>query len=640
MTRPASFLSTLIDAFGNLPRGQKRMVMIMLDVGAFALSVWFALYLRLGNWLVETHQFGMLFLIGISIAFPVMWWCGVYKAIFRFVGAGMLATLFRAYVIYGLASLFLFGVWGVHGIPRTTSVIQPLVFFALVVGIRTISAFLLLELLGRKIHLADVRVALIYGAGNAGQQLARSLQAERDIRIAGYLDDDVRLAGQKLDGLRIYNAADLEHVQRKTQATMVLLALPQSNRNRRREIIDRLSKLPVEVHALPRLRELVEGKVTYSDVRPVELDDLLGREAVAPNEVLLARTAFEKTVLVTGAGGSIGSELCRQILRLRPARLVLAEMSEHALYLIDRELHQIAKEEGLGCEIVTELINIADRPSTERMFARWKPETVFHTAAYKHVPLVEANVIGGLRNNILGTLNCAEAAHSNEVGHFVLISTDKAVRPTNAMGASKRVCELILQALAADRPKTRFAMVRFGNVLGSSGSVVPQFLSQIREGGPVTLTHRDITRFFMTIPEAAQLVIQAGAMAEGGEVYLLDMGEPVRIYDLARSMIHLSGLTVRDEDEPDGDISIVEVGLRPGEKLYEELLIDAQSQPTNHPRILKAREAWISLEELRQEVAEMSKALAEGDRAAALSILSHLVPEYQPFRRGVASNTA
>lgn len=625
----SQLLIALLEGFSDLARWQKRLVMIALDLNVFAISIWLALYLRLGSWLIDGRQLATLGLIGLALVAPVMWFFGVYRAIFRFVGAGMMGTLFRAYLVYGTLMLLLFGVWGVSGVPRTAGVIQPLLFFALVVGTRTTAGFLLLELLGRPVDNGNVRVALVYGAGSAGQQLVRSLQSERDIRIAGYLDDDRRLAGQKLDGYRIFDSVDLEVVQRETQASTVLLALPGSSRARRREIVDRLSRLPVEVLAVPRISELVDGRVSISDVRPLEIDDLLGREPVAPNEVLLARTTFAKTVMVTGAGGSIGSELCRQILRLRPKRLVLAEMSEHALYVIDRELRENCEVEGLKCEIVTELVNIADGPTTERLFARWRPHTVFHAAAYKHVPLVEGNVIGGMRNNIIGTFNCAQAARATGVSHFILISTDKAVRPTNAMGASKRVCELILQGLTAEGGATRFAMVRFGNVLGSSGSVVPRFLAQIREGGPVTLTHREMTRFFMTIPEAAQLVIQAGAMAEGGEVYLLDMGKPVRIYDLALSMIHLSGLSVRDADQPEGDIEIIEVGLRPGEKLYEELLIDAQSRPTNHSRIMMARERQLPMKQLREDIEAMQRAFAAGDRNAAINLLKKLVPEYR-----------
>jgi FlaA1/EpsC-like NDP-sugar epimerase len=377
------------------------------------------------------------------------------------------------------------------------------------------------------------------------------------------------------------------------------------------------------------MTELVEGRVSLRDLREVRIEDLLGREAVAPDERLLARVISGKTVMVTGAGGSIGSELCRQILRTGPARLVLAEMNEANLFHIEREL-RTNPAIGTRIDLVADLVNTSDQAQCDRMMARWKPHTIFHAAAYKHVPLIEANVLAGLRNNIESTLNVAQAARVHGCRHMVLISSDKAVRPTNVMGASKRVCELVLQAMADEAQTPIYSMVRFGNVLGSSGSVVPQFEEQIARGGPVTITHRDITRFFMTIPEAAQLVIQAGGLAQGGEVFLLDMGEPIRIADLAKTMIELSGRTVRGPDVPEGDIEIREIGLRPGEKLYEELLIDCESSATPHPRILLARESGWPAERLFPELNTLRSCLADGDREGALAVVKRLVPEYVP----------
>jgi FlaA1/EpsC-like NDP-sugar epimerase len=361
----------------------------------------------------------------------------------------------------------------------------------------------------------------------------------------------------------------------------------------------------------------------------VQIEDLLGRDPITPNELLMGRSIVAKGVMVTGAGGSIGSELCRQIIQFRPRRLILVEQSEYLLYEIERELRQLAAEEGCRVEIVPELADVADRDSVFRIFKRWRPESVYHAAAYKHVPLVEANPIAGLRNNIFSTLYCALAAEAVGVGRFILVSTDKAVRPTNVMGASKRVCELIFQARAHEQQATLFTMVRFGNVLGSSGSVVPLFKSQIAAGGPVTITHRDVTRFFMTIPEASQLVIQAGGMARGGEVFVLDMGQPLHIQDLAETMIRLSGLSVRDATTPDGDIEIVEVGLRPGEKLYEELLIGDNPAATMHPRIMQARETMLPWETLSGSLDDLESFLKRGDAAGALRILRKLVPEYR-----------
>ena len=379
---------------------------------------------------------------------------------------------------------------------------------------------------------------------------------------------------------------------------------------------------------MPGIREITDGKVSISDLRQIEVTELLSRDSVRADPGLMANTISGRTVLVTGAGGSIGSELCRQIARYGPKRLVLAEMTEAALFSVEGEMRALVAAGKADFEIVAELGSLVEQATCDRLFERWMPETVFHAAAYKHVPIVEANAIAGVRNNVLSTLNCAQAARDNGAERFILVSTDKAVRPTNVMGASKRVCELVLQAMSEEPGNTVFSMVRFGNVLGSSGSVVPFFQRQIAQGGPVTLTHRDVTRFFMTIPEAAELVIQAGAMAQGGEVYLLDMGEPITIYSLAQTMIRLSGRTVKDAANPDGDIEIVEVGLRPGEKLYEELLIDGEAEKTAHERIFRAREEGICWNELQPELIFMRDALDNGDSAAIRGLLARLVSGY------------
>ena len=448
--------------------------------------------------------------------------------------------------------------------------------------------------------------------------------------LVGFVDDDARLDGQRLDGVRVFGSFRLRQVLQDTAADEVLLAIPSASRARRREIIEELQGEDVYVRSLPSLTNVIDGSITVSDLREIQIEELLGREAVAANELLMSRTIVGKRVLVSGAGGSIGSELCRQMVRCRPARLVLLEQSEFALYSIERELDAMMRALGETVPLELELANVSERSAMRRVYNRHRPETVFHAAAYKHVPLVEANPISGLRNNIMGTLYSVEAAEEFGATNFTLISTDKAVRPTNIMGASKRVCELILQARAANPDVgTIFSMVRFGNVLGSSGSVVPLFKAQIAAGGPLTLTHREITRYFMTIPEAAQLVIQASAMAKGGEVFVLDMGEPVRIADLARAMVRLSGLNIRDADHPDGDIEIVETGLRPGEKLYEELLIGNNPEPTNHPRIMRARERLLQWSELDAMLKELDTTIrGTGDAVAAMQIIGRLVPEY------------
>ncbi|MCH2486951.1 MAG: polysaccharide biosynthesis protein [Erythrobacter sp.] len=565
------------------------------------------------------------------VLFPIIFIAtGAYRHIFRFAGSGTIMQLAHAVGILAIPLILIFTLVQFDGIPRTIAILFPILFFLLTAISRIMARYLLVDLLGTDGSLQAKR-CLIYGAGASGQQLASSIRHDPGFLLVAYADDDIRLDRQRLDGLTVHHSERLPGLIERRAIDTVFLAMPSISRERRKEVIGKLSGLDVNVQLLPSVADLVDGKVSVSDLREIRIEDLLGRNSVAPNELLLSRTIRDKTVLVTGAGGSIGSELCRQIIRAIPKRLVLDEVIEVNLYVIEREMTATAGFEGEArTEIVPQLINMADRPQVDRLFSRWRPHTVFHAAAYKHVPLVEANVVSGLRNNIDGTLNAGLAAKANRVAHFVLISTDKAVRPTNVMGASKRVCELVLQALAKTPGQTRFAMVRFGNVLGSSGSVVPQFERQIRAGGPVTLTHRDITRFFMTIPEAAQLVIQAGAMAEGGEVFLLDMGAPIRIYDLARSMIELSGRSVRDETNPDGDIEIVEVGLRPGEKLFEELLIDSESRPTHHPRIMHAHEYSLEESELMPVLDQLHACFLDGDRDTALSILRRLVPEYTP----------
>ena len=508
--------------------------------------------------------------------------------------------------------------------------LHPIIFLALLSVSRMTIRFALVDILHRANGGRELRRVLIYGAGRAGQQLSLSLRHEPHVQVLGYIDDDVRLNGQRLDGIPIYSSDRLAWSIRTLMIDEVLIGLPRISRARRKEIIDSLQDFQVQVRVLPSLSRIIDGEFSINDLRAVQVEDLLGRDPVAPNTLLMGRNIASKTVLVSGAGGSIGSELCRQILSFRPRRLILVDQSEFALYAIDDELTAAAAIDGSETEIITELGNVADRHSVSRIYSRWKPDTVFHAAAYKHVPLVEANPVSGLRNNIFGTLYSCLAAEDVGVATFILISTDKAVRPTNIMGASKRVCELILQARSARQRSTVFTMVRFGNVLGSSGSVVPRFMAQIRAGGPVTLTHRDITRYFMTIPEAAQLVIQAGAMAKGGEVFVLDMGQPVRIRDLAAAMIRLSGLSVCDDAHPDGDIEIREIGIRPGEKLYEELLIGENPQPTMHERIIRASETMLDWDDLERALDVLSGHLARGGAREALDILRELVPEYAP----------
>lgn len=622
------------------PRGQKRMIVLALDVVLCLLSSFAAFSLRVGALDFPAEPF-LLFATAATLLFiPIFYWAGAYSAIFRFSGVGTIRDIGRGVAVYTAILIGLFMINSFPGIPRTVAVIHPIIFFGLTSFSRITMRQLLTELGGDLATGRLIRRAVIYGAGSAGLQLALSLRHASEIALVGFVDDDARLAGHRLEGLRVHDSEALDDVIQRYAIDTVLLALPNVGRQRRREIIERLEELSVQVQTLPQIEQIVNGRVSVDDLREVQIEDLLGRDPVEPDEALLRRTIAGKTVLVTGAGGSIGSELCRQIADLGPARLVLVEITEHALYEIEAELRERTDRRGVPLPLEAELLNLVDAKAVRRVFERWKPDTVFHAAAYKHVPLVEKNVISGLRNNILGTRHAALAAEAVGVQRFILISTDKAVRPTNVMGASKRVCEQVLQALDIAGSNTRFAMVRFGNVLGSSGSVVPRFKQQIRDGGPVTLTHRDITRYFMTIPEAAQLVIQAGAMAEGGEVYLLDMGEPIRVYELAEALIRLSGLTVRDERDPDGDIEIVEVGLRPGEKLYEELLIGSEAEATGHSRIWRGRESALDRDKLDALLARLIEALDRGDSEGAVVQLRRLVPEYSSKERSPVAEVA
>jgi FlaA1/EpsC-like NDP-sugar epimerase len=517
---------------------------------------------------------------------------------------------------------------GVPNVPRTVGIIQPILLLLFVGASRALARVWLGDQYLSILKRTSRPKVLIYGAGTSGRQLAAAMANSHEMRVAGFLDDDERLHGHVLNGLPIYNPDDLSGLVVTLNVGDVLLAMPTVSRKRRNEILGQIRSAHVSVRTLPSVIDLAQGKVGVSDLRELDIDDLLGREPVSPNHILLAKNIVGKVVLVTGAGGSIGSELCRQIFSIGPEKLLLIEQSEFALYAIHQELEGKLSNRKIG--LVPLLASVQDQERMHEIVSTWKPDTVYHAAAYKHVPLVEHNPAEGIKNNVLGTLKAAQAAAENGVSDFVLVSTDKAVRPTNIMGASKRLAEMVLQALAATNPGPKFTMVRFGNVLGSSGSVVPKFRQQIRDGGPITLTHPEITRYFMTIPEAAQLVIQSGAMAKGGDVFVLDMGQSVKIIDLARRMIELSGLAVKDSENPDGDIEIEITGLRPGEKLYEELLIGENPKPTSHPRIMKAHEDFLPWAELLPKLNALEMALNVNDVTVVRLMLQQLVSGYAP----------
>jgi FlaA1/EpsC-like NDP-sugar epimerase len=632
----AAIIISGLSWLANLDRRAKKIIAFLADSAICVFAIWLAFSLRLGDWQLWTTPVKSVLLASFLFWPPLFLMFGVYRSIFRFAGSGTITELARAILIFMLAMAVTFTIMAVPGVPRTIGILVPILFFLGLVLSRITVRYIISDLLGQRAFGGEAKRVLIYGAGSAGQQLALSTRHYPGMFLLGFVDDDIRLKGQRLDGNPVFHSSDLKGQVVRLGVTDILLAVPSMSRSARKKIVDELRQLSVHVQTLPQIQDIVAGKVTIADLREVEVDDLLGRDAVAPNQLLMGRTIIGKTVLVTGAGGSIGSELCRQIMAIGPRRLVLVEMTEYALYKIEQELvgHMASGHFRADIEVIPELINTTAARPVASLLTSYCPDTVFHAAAYKHVPLLEHNPISGMGNNIISTKNMALAAEKCGVSHFILISTDKAVRPTNVMGASKRVCEQILQAKAKAGSKTRFSMVRFGNVLGSSGSVVPRFKEQIASGGPVTLTHKDIIRYFMTIPEAAQLVIQAGSMAEGGEVFVLDMGKPVKIYDLASTLINLSGLTIRDEANPDGDIAIEEIGLRPGEKLFEELLIGENPMPTKHKRIMQAMEGHIEWKYLSNLIEQLESYIHAGDRDAAVGLLRELVPEYRPEAGG------
>ena len=607
---------------------------VCVDLSLCILTVWLAFYLRLGEFISLVHQSdwaqGLIrsSAVAIFLAIPIFVISGLYRAIFRYSGWPALLTVARAVGIYSLLYVTVFSVVGVKGVPRTVGIIQPMLLLFFVGASRALVRVWLGDQYLGILRQASRPKVLVYGSGTTGRQLVAAMANSHEMQVVGFLDDDDRLHGHVLNGQPIYNPSDLASLASSQNISNVLLAMPGISRKRRNELLAQIRSARVSVRTLPSVTDLAQGKVTISDLRELDIDDLLGREPVMPNHILLAMNVQSKIVMITGAGGSIGSELCRQILAVGPSKLLLIEQSEFALYAIHQELEEKLAERLI--ELVPLMASVQDEERMREIMSTWRPDTVYHAAAYKHVPLVEHNPAEGIKNNVFGTLCAAQAAADSGVSDFVLISTDKAVRPTNIMGASKRLAELVLQALAATNPGTKFSMVRFGNVLGSSGSVVPKFRQQIRDGGPITLTNPEITRYFMTIPEAAQLVIQAGAMAKGGDVFVLDMGQPVKILDLAIRMVELSGLTIKDAQNSEGDIEIEITGLRPGEKLYEELLIGENPHRTTHPRIMKAQEEFIPWEVFEDKLNALHLLLNSNDVSLIRSTLKDILPGYTP----------
>ncbi|RZL92415.1 MAG: polysaccharide biosynthesis protein, partial [Variovorax sp.] len=608
-----------------LPRPAKRLLALAVDSALCVLCVWLAFSLRFEAWTAIKGSQWWSVAVAVAFALPLFVVSGLYRAIFRYAGGAALMALVRACAMFGAAYMLVFTVVGMPTVPRSIGVLTPLLLFVAVGASRLVARYWLGGLYVSVLQRRALKQVVIYGAGQAGRQLAAALAHSRDMVVRAFVDDAVQLQGSTLNGLRIRRPAWLVANAARLGITDVLLALPSASRARRAAILNELLPLHLHVRTLPGMADLAHGRVQVQDLHEVDIEDLLGRDTVAPATDLLHRHIRDQVVLVTGAGGSIGSELCRQIVQQAPSTLLLVERSEYALYAIHQELQALAPH----ARVLPLLASVRDAARLREIMLAWRPDTVYHAAAYKHVPMVEHNPTEGVKNNVLGTLITATVAQECKVRQFVLVSTDKAVRPTNIMGASKRVAEMVLQGLAQQPSDTCFSMVRFGNVLGSSGSVVPLFRRQIEAGGPITLTHPDITRYFMTIPEAAQLVIQAGAMAEGGDVFVLDMGEPVRIIDLARRMVELSGRTVRDAGCPDGDIELRITGLRPGEKLYEELLIGDNAMPTPHPRVMKAHEKCPPWSQLLRELEVLEAALMHNDVPALKRSLQQMMPGYQ-----------
>lgn len=614
----------MIDRILELPRIVKRGIIICIDVVMVIFSFWLSYWLRLDEQTAFLSA-PMWFAAAILTIFTVFIFIriGLYRAVLRYVSAkimllipvGILASTLSLVVISYSLSIML---------PRTVVGIYFLVLLLLTSGSRLLFRMIL------NYGVKGSAPVLIYGAGESGRQLLPALMQAKEYFPVAFVDDNPRLHKAVIHGVTVYSSDKLSYLVDRYGIKKILLAMPSVSKSQRQKVITRLEHLPCEVLSIPGMVDLVEGRAQISNLKKVSIDDLLGRDPVAPDAKLMAENITGKAVMVTGAGGSIGSELCRQIVRYKPAKLVLFELSEYALYAIEKELSALCDKEVLNVPVIPLLGSVQRQNRLQMVMKSFGIQTVYHAAAYKHVPLVEHNVVEGVRNNVFGTLYCAESAIESGVETFVLISTDKAVRPTNTMGTTKRLAELVLQALSARQSQTRFCMVRFGNVLGSSGSVVPLFEKQIAQGGPVTLTHRDIIRYFMTIPEASQLVIQAGAMGHGGDVFVLDMGDPVKIYDLAKRMIRLSGLSVRDDKNPDGDIAIEVTGLRPGEKLYEELLIGDSVQGTSHPRIMTANEVMLPWQDLSLLLKELDQACHDFDHERIRSLLLQAPAAFNP----------
>jgi len=610
----------------SLPRNSKQAIAVISDSVLCAICTWLAFVIRLEEVILfrDFNYFSVL--ISIIVALPIFWLFGLYRTIFRFAGLSMVFTVFSSILLYGFIYFLIIGVYGIKGVPRSIGILQPMLLFFSIMSLRLAVKYLLNDNLRLKMT-ENKKNIIIYGAGVAGRQLANALENNHEFKVLGFLDDNYQLHGKLLMNLTIYNTFDLEKIILKKNIGLIFLALPSINRGKRNQIIKNLSNFKLTVKSLPSISEIANDKITLSDIKDLNVDDLLSRDEVKADISLINKNINKKIVLVTGAGGSIGSELSRQIIKLSPNKLLLLELNKFALYKIYNELKNFNK----NLNIIPLLVNAQDQKKLEQIFETFKVDTVYHAGAYKHVPLVEENICEGVKNNVFSTLSVAKASILKNVSNLVFISSDKAVRPTNIMGASKRLSELCMQGIY-DKMKnniTHFSIVRFGNVLESSGSVIPKFKKQINEGGPVTLTHEEVTRYFMTLTEAAQLVIQAGSMGKDAEVFVLDMGKSIKIKDLIVKMITLSGLSIKNDKNPLGDIEIKITGLRPGEKLYEELLIGDNPKKTSHEKIQKINEPFIPFDQLEVDLIKLRNLINNNKIVEVKNLLHELIPLFQ-----------
>ncbi len=603
----------------QISRWKKRLLSVGIDIAGLVTIAILAVGLRLGEFPFPLEEYTTAIILLPLFAIPVFIRIGLYRAVIRYIGHRFifvaLGAVSLSFLLWSTA-IFMFDL----SFPRSAILIAWFIAMLYVVVTRLTARWLLTTLNGQNPSAISV---IIYGAGESGRQLMQAMNNITSHQVVAFIDDDPMLKKHKIGSIKIYTAEDLPSLIERFKVTEILLAIPSLSAKQKKPLIERLEPLAVKISSLPPFEEIVSGKIAFSDIREVAIEDLLGRDPIAPRKELLTRCITDKVVLVSGAGGSIGAEICRQVLRQQPSMLILFEISEFALYQIEKELQKLGFDEKV--KIIAIIGSVLNAKKLTKLMQKYPIDTIYHAAAYKHVPIVEHNIVEGITNNAFGTFNLAEIAAENKVQNFVLISTDKAVRPTNFMGASKRLAEMSLQALQDEFSQTTFVMVRFGNVLGSSGSVIPLFRKQIATGGPVTITHQDITRYFMTIPEAASLVIQAGSMGVGGDVFVLDMGEPIKIVDLAKKLIHLSGLEVKKSPEDNNHIELEFTGLRPGEKLYEELLIGDNVDGTEHPRIMKAHENYLPYLKLKTEFNHLTLSLEQDDYEAVSIKLSEIV---------------